>query len=401
MARVLVRYLDLAANAVQERWLEAADAAAARQQVEAGGSVVLEARIASASTWAALRHTPRDGLPAREVAVLCRELRALLGAGLSVVEALEALAGAGAGTASVHAALLERLRAGKSLSTAMRELGGFPTLLIASVQSSERTSNLDAALAAYLRYDEMVGTLRRRVLSAALYPAIVVTLGIGVALFLLMVVIPRFAALYGEMAAGAGTATRALMNLSVALHEHAWLAPALAAAIALLIGLMLQGGRWRRAGTWVARQFPWLRAQLDDFEKARVYEALALLVRGGYSLHEAIDLCRGVVSTPEGMARLEAARDAIARGTAVAPAFASAALTDSVTERLLRAGDRGGDFDRVLQAIADRHARAFETFVERATRIVEPVLLLGVALLVGGMVVLLYMPIFDIAASVR
>ncbi|MBX9715155.1 MAG: type II secretion system F family protein [Burkholderiaceae bacterium] len=126
-----------------------------------------------------------------------------------------------------------------------------------------------------------------------------------------------------------------------------------------------------------------------------------MLVRGGYSLHEAIGLCVGVSDGAEGAERLRQVQASIERGASVALAFSAADMTDAVTERLLRAGDRGGDFHRVLKAIGDRHAHAFETFVERATRVVEPVLLLLVALVVGGMVLLLYMPIFDIAASVR
>ena len=85
----------------------------------------------------------------------------------------------------------------------------------------------------------------------------------------------------------------------------------------------------------------------------------------------------------------------------MAAAFGEAGLTDTVSERLLAVGERSGGFDAVLQTIADRHATAFATFVERATRIVEPLLLLVVALVVGGIVVMMYMPIFDIANGVR
>jgi general secretion pathway protein F len=85
----------------------------------------------------------------------------------------------------------------------------------------------------------------------------------------------------------------------------------------------------------------------------------------------------------------------------VSTAFADASLTDSVTQRLLAVGERTGNFDRVLQTIAERHSANFTTFVERATRIIEPVLLLLVALVVGGIVVMMYMPVFDIASSIQ
>ena len=91
----------------------------------------------------------------------------------------------------------------------------------------------------------------------------------------------------------------------------------------------------------------------------------------------------------------------IAQGVSVSRAFAASSITNAVTERLLRAGERGGDFGAVLHAVSQRHAESFETFVERATRVVEPLLLLVVAVLVGGLVVTLYMPIFDLAGSLQ
>jgi general secretion pathway protein F len=91
----------------------------------------------------------------------------------------------------------------------------------------------------------------------------------------------------------------------------------------------------------------------------------------------------------------------MARGRAVSQAFAAARLTEPVSERLLAVGERSGSFEAVLQTVAARHAQSFSTFVERATRVVEPLLLLVVALVVGGIVVMMYMPIFDIANGIR
>jgi len=388
------RLFDPASRAVQLRHVEAADEQAARALLAGGGATVLALRAvrrARAAAPAAARH---------DLALWCRELRALLQAGLSVVEALDAL-GAAAGPDSIYEALLARLREGKALSTAMHDVGGFPPLLVASVRASERTSDLTHALDAYLRFDDMVGGLRRKVISAALYPALVVALGSLIAVFLLLVVIPRFAKLYGEAGAEVSVATHALLAFSAALSTQPWLVP-VALAVLAVVGLWAgTGGRPRRAGAWLVGAWPWLGRQVAHFERARLFEALALLVHGGYSLHEALGVCLSLAQGPASHTQLTLARQRIEQGASASGGFQAAGLTDAVTERLIRAGERGGDFDRVLRAIAERHRQAFETFVERATRIVEPVLLLGVALMVGAMVVLLYMPVFDIAASVR
>jgi general secretion pathway protein F len=388
------RLFDPASRTVRLQRVEAADEATARSLLVEGGGTVLALQVVRPRV-----HAPA-GTTRTDLALWCRELRALLQAGLSVVEALDALSAA-AGPGSVYEALLGRLREGKALSMAMHDAGGFPPLLVASVRASERTSDLTHALDAYLRFDDMVGGLRRKVISAALYPALVVGLGAAISIFLLLVVIPRFAGLYSEAGAGASGATRVLLAFSAALERQPWLVPV---ALAVLLGAAswaFTGNRPRGAGAWLVRSWPWLGRQVAHFERARLFEALALLVHGGYSLHEALSVCLTLAQGALMEGRMREARQRIEHGASASLAFQAAGLTDPVTERLIRAGERGGEFDRVLRAIAERHRQAFETFVERATRIVEPVLLLGVALMVGSMVVLLYMPVFDIAASVR
>lgn len=385
------RVLDIQSRAVRQVELRAASQAEASERLAADGVVVLALEaMAEADT----------AVPPVSVSLLCRELKALLTAGLSVVEALDALA-VSSGVDSIHAALLERLRMGKSLSVAMMDLGGFPPLLIASVRASERTSDLAHALDAYLRYDDMMDVLRRRVISAALYPAIVVSLGGLIAIFLLLVVIPRFARLYGESGAQASVATRALLGFSAVLAGSPWLVPVMLAVVLLAVLLLVRRGGPMALFRWLVGRIGWLGAQASHFERARVYEALALLVRGGYSMHEALVVSQTLSGSESVTRQLSLARARIEQGGSASAAFAGAGLTDDITERLMRAGERGGQFDRVLAAIAERHRLSFETAVERATRVIEPLLLLAVALVVGAMVVLLYMPVFDIAGSVQ
>jgi general secretion pathway protein F len=403
-----VRYLDPAALTVREERMDADSEAALRERMALNGWHVLQlqARRDWRFTSGAVRRRAGSHLrKASDTALFCRELKALTAAGLSIVEALEALAQQESDldhrAAATAMPLLQRLRAGRALSAAMVDVGGFPPLLVASIQSSERTSNLADALDAYLHYDEMVGTLRRRIVSAAMYPAIVTGLGLLIAVFLLWVVIPRFASLYGQMGQGAGTATAMLLGLSRALHASPWIVPVIGASIGMLLVWAVSSGRAAQVCRAVMSRWPLLARPLRHFELARLYEALALLFRGGFSLHESLGLCQGMASTGAAQERLRSAQAAIERGVSVSQAFSSGGLTDDITQRLLRASERGGDFGAVLLAISRRHATAFDTFIERATRIVEPVLLLGVALLVGGMVVLLYMPIFDIASAIR
>jgi general secretion pathway protein F len=163
---------------------------------------------------------------------------------------------------------------------------------------------------------------------------------------------------------------------------------------------------WRRGvvqsrlGGWIHRVGP-LDRQWRHFRLAKLYQSLALMFKGGYTLDEALAVCEGLELGDDVADGLRRARHALGLGRAVSSAFEDAGLTETVSQRLLAVGERTGNFDSVLQTIADRHAEAFTTFIERATRIVEPLLLLVVALVVGGIVVMMYMPVFDIANGVR
>lgn len=392
----VVRYLPPGAAAVLQETLSADSADTLRTRLSAEGHVVLEIQPAQrlGPLW-----QPRR--PRLDVAWWCRELETLLRAGMTVVEALETLSGGERDAArdSVHARMLESLHQGQSLSAAMRQVGVFPSVLVAGVTASERTSTLPDALQEYLRYDELMQGLKRQALSAALYPTIVVGLGALITVFLLVYVIPRFSRMYGDEWQGLSTATQMVLGLSHVLREYGgmMLMVLFATVVAAVVILRSDRGRalWARARAGV----PGLRVVEGHFSRAKLFHSLALLMRGGYNLDEAIQVCQGLELGASSREALQLARGHIARGRAASQAFAAAGLTDATAERLLRVGERTGSFDNVLQVVAERHAQAFATFVQRATRLLEPVLLLVVAVVVGGIVVMMYMPIFDMAGG--
>jgi general secretion pathway protein F len=192
-----------------------------------------------------------------------------------------------------------------------------------------------------------------------------------------------------------------LVTLSRTLNRHwTWVVSGLA-AIAVLMGAAWQGGHIARWSTAAVERLAPLQRQIDQFRLAKLYHSLALMFRGGYALDDALAQCAALGLGDRLREGVLSAQRALGRGQRVSTAFSDAGLTDPVTQRLLAVGERTGNFDRVLNTIAERHAGRFTTFIERATRIVEPVLLLLVALVVGGIVVMMYMPVFDIASSIH
>lgn len=396
-----VRYYDPTQAAVLERSAHADSLQALQAGIAQEGLVFVGADLQAE----ARQRTPAlfAGAQAFNVAWWCRELRTLLQAGMTVVEALETLQAQSSlgARGDIQSRLLQSLREGRPLSKAMQEAQAFPAVLVASVKASERTSTLATALSDFMAHDEMMTTLRKQVVSAAIYPAVVVALGLLITLFLLLFVIPRFSGMYVDFHGTLSVPTRLLLLFSHAVAAHtAAVMTGLAVLVAATVAWVRSGAAARSLAALAGAIGP-LQRQWDHFRLAKLYQSLALMFRGGYTLDEAMGICETLGLGPRMTGAIAQARVDLSRGKRVSATLSQAGLTDTVAERLLAVGERTGSFDVVLQTISQRHAAAFTTFVERATRLVEPILLLLVALLVGGIVVMMYMPIFDIANGVR
>ena len=305
----------------------------------------------------------------------CRELRTLLLAGMTAVEAIETLAAGRHDPVRerVHASLLKSLREGQALSRAMSNAGAFPEVLVASVMASERTSTLPSALEDYLRYDGMLRKLRSQLVSAAIYPAVVVTLGAAICLFLLLFVVPRFSRMYADLHGPVSAATRIVLWVSETV-QHRWpLLVAGAAGVVVLALALWRSGALRRAGAALVEAIPPLERQWREFRLAKLYQAMTLMIKGGYAFDEALQVCAGLDAGPFMARRLQEVRTDIARGRSASAALASAPeLTRGRhraparrrrAHRQLRnraAGDRGSPFAGLhhVRRTRDAHCRA-------------------------------------------
>ena len=394
--RFVARWIEPGERRIVEGSIEAPDLDGARALLAGQSLSVISLARAPRMRVASYRSTDID------VPGWCRELSTLLRAGMSVVECMETLAlQANEARQSVQQRLQRELRAGASLSQAMQSVGLFPPLLVAGIRASEKTSGLVDALDEYLRYDETLRGLKRQATSAAIYPSVVVVVGLGIATFLLTFVMPRFAAMYSGLRGQVSTVTRLMLWLSAVLRQSAPLVLVVLLALVTMAVLAWRRGLLQRLGASAVRAIPPLHRAAIDFRRARLFQALIFSISGGYPLVEAMKVCEslGTAIDPDG--RLSGARAAIERGVPPSEAFAAASLVDDVGERLLRVGERGGQFEQVLRTLATRHSERFTLFMQRATRLVEPLLLTIVAVLVGGTVVMMYMPVFDAASGIR
>lgn len=388
------------ANEIRYLELDADDDGAAERAAKGRGLTVLAVvrRDAEARDF-------RTARPSRNFSLLLfsQHLVSLLEAGLTVVEALEALADdeAKGVLAECAAGLLVTVRRGLALSSAMALDGAaFPEHYIAIVKGSEHSGAVAEALRRWTEHQARLEAAQRQTRQALIYPAILFVAGGVVSLFLLGYVVPRFASIYDGRLVDLPWMSRWLIAWGHFIAtERQWLFPA---GLTLVVGLI-----WfvRRAGlryriALLAWHFPLIGRAMRIYHLARLYRSLGMLLRSGMPLTEAMALSPGLVS-PALRPNVISALEHLRSGASLRDSFAGAGLTTAVGVRMLQVAERTGEAAAMMDRMADYHddetSRALGTF----TRVFEPAVMALIGLVVGGIVILMYIPIFELAGRLQ
>lgn len=378
--------------------LEASDEADARRQVAARSLKTLSITPVGASPLSVRRRRTRFSLM-----YFSQELLVLLDAGLTVVESIEALAEKEqhADTGRVLGRLLEGMRQGKGFGGTLEEMPEeFPSLYVSIVRAAERTSNLAEALGRYVEHESRLVELKSKVVRASIYPLILLTVGSLVALFLLGYVVPRFASVYQETG-------RSLPKLSMLLLQWGGLVDryplAVAGSVLALLGASAIALRKMATHGGITRQIqriPFLAKHVLSFQLARMYLTLGMLLDGGLPISQGLGLVADL-GTPELCEATQRATKALRQGRSISQALADNGLTTPVALRMLRVGERSGQMGAMMSRIAKSYDLEVSRAVDWFSRVFEPLLMTFIGVIIGAVVILLYMPIFDLAGSLK
>ncbi|KVP36617.1 general secretion pathway protein GspF [Burkholderia ubonensis] len=363
-------------------------------------------RVVSVSADARRRRgANRLGMPGARfnVELFARELAALLDAGVGVVDALRTLGGneRREASAQVYRDLLRQLEEGQSLSAALEHASDvFPPVLVACVKASEQTGGLAGSLTRYSRNSATLHELRTRVVSAAIYPTVLLFVGAAVVLFLLGFVVPRFATLLEHSGRELPLMSRLLMAWGGMVHAHgAGLGIGLA-VLAVATALALRRPALR---IWIADRLlalPGIGQHFRVFRQSQFYRTTAMLVDGGIPAVRAFDLARGLVGGAD-RAALALALQQVRNGARISDAFQQAGLANAIAYRLLTVAEKTGGLGRVLDRIAAFQEAQVARTIDLISRLIEPAMMIVIGVVIGGIVVLMYLPIFEIASSIQ
>ncbi len=378
--------------------LEAPSAAEAIRQASAQGYTVLSAR--PSFSLRAFRLRSSSAFP---LALFSQELVSLLQAGLNLVESLEALAEKEGRTEArtIIRGVLNQLYEGRSFSHALGAFPRvFPPLYVATVMASERTGDLPEAMSRFVAYQAQLDVVRKKLIAASVYPALLIVVGGAVMLFLLGYVVPRFSHIYEDMGGNLPLLSQWLMNWGKMVESNGITVLALtvvAAAVTTALARERSVRQWIAAKVW---SVPALGQRWRVYQLARFYRTLGMLLRGGTPIVPAIGMASGLLSLGL-QERLSGASMAIKEGQSISQAMEGHDLTTPVALRMLRVGERTGRMGEMMERIAAFHDDEIARWVELFTRLFEPLLMAAIGVVIGVIVVLMYLPIFELAGAIQ
>jgi len=332
-----------------------------------------------------------------------QELLTLLNAGLALVESIETLSEKESRPErrDVMEKLVADLYRGSSLSMALAQFPGtFPPLFVATVRASERTGGLPEALEKYVAYQSQLDTVKKKIISASIYPAVLVLAGMLVIAFLLGYVVPRFARIFEDLGGEVPWMSQLLISWGHFAQNYGLaVLIGLAGSVAALVLWLRQPQTPERLLKAVQR-IPALGERIRIYQLARFYRSLGMLLRGGMPAVAALelvsDLLPGALS-----AQLVQATQRIREGTPMSQAMEQGGLTSAVSARMLRVGERTGQMGEMMERIALFYDAEISQWIDWFVKLFEPLLMALIGLVIGFIVVVMYFPIFELAGSIR
>lgn len=396
------RYVGYETSGTPKRGtIEASDEAAARDKLGQRGIIVLEVAEENGRAPAAKRvRGPRGKLA--DISQFMRHLSVLIASGTPLSEGVHAMAGQTRD--EKFRAVLNRLQAeiesGTPLSDAMAAHPGyFDDVCRAMVAAGESSGRLGDMLERVSTMMRQKLAMRRAIVGAMIYPCILIGIGFIVVLVMLIMVFPRFEAMFESLDTAIPPSTQLFLWLSTMLRQYwwAWLAAVLPAAV--LARFALRHPATLRLIERTLLRTPKLGDIARSIASARLSRMVSLLLESHLPLLDVLSLCAGSMRSPEYAALLRQAHDAAEVGQPISTVLEDTDLLHGLVREGVRTGERTGRMGMMLGNVADFLEEENEATLKALSAIIEPLLLVTLGIVVGGIATSMFLPLFDLTAS--
>lgn len=372
-----------------------------RHEFEEKGLYVLSLHPKGAIAGLSLALPRGRAIPTREFLVFNQELATLLKAGMPLVQSLELLKRRV--DSPVFKAVLdnvhERVRSGTALSEAFAAHGTLlPSVYTASLLAGERSGSLDTVLRRFVDYTRIIATVRRKTLSALVYPVILITLAIILVGIIVLKVVPAFSDFYASFGAQLPLVTRIIVGISDTVRaQFLVIVIALTAAIGAFVTWVRQPGQKARFDRLILR-LPVVGDVAAKFATSQMARTLATLLGGGLPLVNSLDIATRSIGNQFIAKELEIVSARVREGASFAAALEARHVFPEVAVKMAEVGESTGALQDMLNTVADFFDEEISTNMERFVTLVEPVLLVIMGIVIAGLLLALYMPLFQLSS---
>jgi len=345
----------------------------------------------------------KPNIPRHEFLVFNQELATLLKAGMPLVQSLDILRARLANP--IFKAVLddvhEKVRSGTALSDAFAAHGElFPSVYTASLMAGERAGNLDAVLRRFVAYSKVIDTVRRKTISALVYPAILIGLAVVLVAIIAIKVVPTFAEFYTSFDAELPWSTRAIVGVSEFVRGNLLLLTIGGlAAWAAFYAWVRQPGQGARFD-YLLMKLPLFGASVRKFATAQLARTLATLLGGGIPLVNALEIASRSTGNRHMGREMGIVAQRVREGQGFAATLLERNVVPDVAIKMIEVGESTGALQEMLNSLADFYDEEIETEVGRFVTVIEPALLIIMGIVISAIVLALYLPLFELTAVV-
>src|ERR1700704_5477767 len=333
--------------------------------------------------------------------VFNQQFNTLIKAGIPILKALDLLAERAAAPRlrPVLGEVRRLVREGTTLSDALEQQGVFPKVYTTSILAGEKSGNLSGVLEYYITYQRVTTGLRKKLIATLIYPVILVCAAAGIVTYLVSSVIPKFALLYGDLNINLPAATRILLAITVIYR------PFLLAAIGIVVVLALAAFAWSRSdkgGLALERlrmRLPMVGDTLTKFQFAQFCRTLSTLLAGGTPLVQAMETAGDAISGRLVSGAITHGAKLVREGQSLHDGLASTGLVPELALEMVEVGEASGALSPMLGSVAEFYEDDVNTQLTNLVALIEPAILIFMAILIAFILVALYLPMFSMSAG--
>lgn len=334
-------------------------------------------------------------IPPMELALFCEQAAMLLSAGISFGDGLETLyAKDTAGPYyKVFRGIAERVKDAK-LHTALSEAEVFPPYLTSMVRIGERTGKLEEVLHMLSRYYTWEADINKSIKNAVLYPAILILMLAAVVGVLIITVLPVFDRVYEGLGVSASNAGAGAMAGRITL-----IVIAVAMLLLIAILLLLRTNARERVMAFLCKAFPPLGRAVKRLAAARFSSAIAIMLKGGYDVDEALRLAADVAPDAQSRAATQSCREAMQQGASFLNAVAALGFFEPIHNKMLLVGDVAGKTDAAMEKLAGIYQEEADQGIYYLVSLIEPLLVALLSIVIGGILLSVMLPMLNVLSA--